>query len=224
MALTLVSHVLCPYVQRAAIVLAEKGVVFTRRDVDLANKPDWFLAVSPLGKTPVLMVDDVPLFESAVICDYLDDTLPPRMHPTDALMRARHRAWVAFSSELLRLIGTIYSATDEAALIARSDELRAYFVRIESELGNGPWFSGNLFSIVDAAFAPVFRYFDVIDQFVDLQLFAKTPSVRAWRTALAARPSVRNAVDSSYESRLAQFLFEKSTALARRASAEWSRR
>src|SRR5579859_88550 len=123
MPLTLVSHALCPYVQRAAIVLAEKGVAFTRRDVDLANKPDWFLAVSPLGKTPVLMVDDVSLFESAVICDYLDDTLPPRMHPTDALMRARHRAWVAFSSELLRLIGTLYSAADEAALLARSDEL-----------------------------------------------------------------------------------------------------
>jgi glutathione S-transferase len=49
MKLTLISHTLCPYVQRAAIVLAEKGVAFERRDVDLANKPDWFKAVSPLG-------------------------------------------------------------------------------------------------------------------------------------------------------------------------------
>jgi glutathione S-transferase len=47
----------------------------------------------------------------------------------------------------------------------------------------------DVFSIVDAAFAPVFRYFDVIDQFVDLQLLAKTPAVRAWRTALARRAS-----------------------------------
>ncbi len=50
--LTLVSHALCPYVQRAAIVLIEKGVHFERRDIDLNNKPDWFLALSPLGKTP----------------------------------------------------------------------------------------------------------------------------------------------------------------------------
>ncbi len=55
-ALTLVSHALCPYVQRAAIVLAEKGATFERRTVDLANKPDWFLRISPLGKTPVLLV------------------------------------------------------------------------------------------------------------------------------------------------------------------------
>ena len=41
--LVLVSHHLCPYVQRAAISLTEKGVPFERRNVDLANKPDWFL-------------------------------------------------------------------------------------------------------------------------------------------------------------------------------------
>ena len=48
--LTLVSFDLCPYVQRAAIALAEKGVPFERRTVDLANRPDWFKAISPLGK------------------------------------------------------------------------------------------------------------------------------------------------------------------------------
>ncbi len=64
--LTLVSHTLCPYVQRAAIVLTEKGAAFERRWVDLANKPDWFKAISPLGKTPVLLVAETPIFESAV--------------------------------------------------------------------------------------------------------------------------------------------------------------
>ena len=52
--LKLISHKLCPYVQRAVIALSEKGVAFERIDIDLANKPDWFLAISPLGKTPVL--------------------------------------------------------------------------------------------------------------------------------------------------------------------------
>jgi len=54
----LISHKLCPYVQRAVIALTEKGVAFERIDVDLANKPDWFLRLSPLGKTPVLQVGD----------------------------------------------------------------------------------------------------------------------------------------------------------------------
>ncbi len=39
----LISFALCPYVQRAAILLAEKGVEFERINIDLANKPDWFL-------------------------------------------------------------------------------------------------------------------------------------------------------------------------------------
>ena len=53
-ALKLISHKLCPYVQRAVIALNEKGVPFERIDIDLANKPDWFLKISPLGKVPVL--------------------------------------------------------------------------------------------------------------------------------------------------------------------------
>ena len=61
--LTLISHELCPFVQRAAIALEEKGVKFERINVDLANKPDWFLAISPLGKVPLLKVGDAVIFE-----------------------------------------------------------------------------------------------------------------------------------------------------------------
>src|SRR4051812_45459026 len=93
MPLTLISHHLCPYVQRVAIVLQEKGLSFERIDIDLADKPDWFLRVSPLGKTPVLLVDGEAIFESAVICEYLDDSVAPRLHPTPVLARARHRGW-----------------------------------------------------------------------------------------------------------------------------------
>jgi glutathione S-transferase len=77
MSLHLISHALCPYVQRAAISLTEKGVTFERTDIDLSNKPDWFLAISPLGKTPVLVVDGTPIFESAVILEYLEDSNRP---------------------------------------------------------------------------------------------------------------------------------------------------
>jgi glutathione S-transferase len=97
----LVSHQLCPYVQRVAIVLAEKGADFERRDIDLSARPDWFLAISPLGKTPVLLTGDHALFESNVICEYLDDTLLPKLHPANALQRARHRAWMEFGSTSL---------------------------------------------------------------------------------------------------------------------------
>src|SRR4051794_14761267 len=110
--LTLVSHKLCPYVQRAVIALTEKGVPFTRRDVDLANKPDWFLRDSPLGKTPVLLVNDAAIFESAVILEYLEETQANPLHPADPLARAEHRAWIEFGSAILNDIGALYSAAD----------------------------------------------------------------------------------------------------------------
>ena len=87
--LKLISHKLCPYVQRAVIALTEKGVAFERIDIDLANKPDWFLAFSPLGKTPVLQVGDVAIFESAVILEYLEETQPTPLHPADPLEARR---------------------------------------------------------------------------------------------------------------------------------------
>src|ERR1700674_3522738 len=110
--LRLISHKLCPYVQRAVIALTEKGVAFERIDIDLSNKPDWFLAISPLGKTPVLQVGDVPIFESAVILEYLEETQPSPLHPADPLRRAEHRAWIEFSSAVLGDIAGLSAATD----------------------------------------------------------------------------------------------------------------
>ena len=218
-ALTLVSHALCPYVQRAAIVLAEKGVAFERRWVDLADKPDWFVAISPLGKTPVLLVGEVPIFESAVICEYLDETLGPRLHPADPLARARHSAWMEFGSAVLSQIAVLYNAPDEAALRVSRNALVARFAQLEATLEGGPLFAGEAFSLVDAVFAPVFRYFDVFDTFTALQVFGATPKLQVWRTALAQRPSVRDAVGSDYHERLVAFVRARRSALSVRLAA-----
>src|ERR1035438_7467120 len=113
--LRLISHTLCPYVQRAVIALAEKGVAFERIDIDLANKPDWFLAISPLGRTPVLLVGDVPLFESAVILEYFEEPEPKPLHSADPLRRAEHRGWIEFGSAVLNDIAGLYGAPNDVA-------------------------------------------------------------------------------------------------------------
>ena len=219
-ALTLISHRLCPYVQRAAIVLAEKGTTIERRWVDLANKPDWFTAVSPLGKTPVLLVGSQPIFESAVICEYLDDTISPRLHPAEALARAQHRAWIEFASAVLNQIAGFYNAQDEAGLELQRAALRRRLEQVEATLGEGPYFSGARMSIVDAAFAPVFRYFDVFEMLGDWRFFERLPRVQSWRAALAARPSVRDAVDADYLALLLDFIVRRGSALSARVGAE----
>src|SRR6202047_5438649 len=137
--LKLISHKLCPYVQRAVIALTEKGVPFERIDIDLANKPDWFLKISPLGKTPVLVVGDHAIFESAVVLEYLEETQAHPLHPADALARAEHRSWIEFGSAVLNDIAGLYSASDETIFNAKTAALRDKFARIEARL-KGPWF------------------------------------------------------------------------------------
>ena len=216
--LELVSHALCPYVQRAVIALTEKGIPFTRTVVDLADKPDWFTALSPLGKVPLFKVDDDVLFESAVICDYLDETIEPRLHPADALERAHHRAWIEFASAVLNDIWRLYTAPDLAGFEARLTDLRARFGQIEAVLGEGPYFAGSSFSLVDAAFGPVFRYFDLFERIIELRLFDGLPKVLSWRHALALRPSVREAVTPDYSDRLRAFVVAQDGYLGRLAA------
>jgi glutathione S-transferase len=212
--LTLISHTLCPYVQRAVISLAEKGVPFERVDVDLANKPDWFLNVSPLGKTPVLLVGDTAIFESAVILEYLEDTQSPPLHPADPLARAEHRAWIEFGSAILNDIAGLYGAPDAASFAAKVTALRAKFVRVEERL-KGPWFDGERFSLVDAVFGPAFRYVDAFDRIGDLGILSGLPKVAAWRRALAARASVQAAVVPAYPALLWDFLRARGSHLSR---------
>jgi glutathione S-transferase len=212
--LALVSHHLCPYVQRAAISLVEKAVPFARIDIDLANKPAWFLALSPLGKTPVLRVGERAIFESAVILEYLEETQAHPLHPSNPLLRAEHRAWIEFGSATLNDIAGLYSAKDAAAFEAKAAALSAKFERLEDRLAVGPYFDGERFSLVDAVFGPVFRYFDVFDKIGDFSVLAGKPKVGAWRAALAVRPSIRNAVDGDYEARLWRFLEGRSAHLS----------
>lgn len=212
--LTLVSHKLCPYVQRAAIALHEKGVAFTRVDVDLGNKPDWFLKLSPLGKVPLLQVGDAVIFESAVILEYLEETQGNPLHPADPLTRAQHRAWIEFGSAVLADIWGFYTAPDATAFDAKARGLTDKFARLEAALGEGPYFAGTHFSLVDAAFAPVFRYFDAFERIGDFGILRDRPKIAAWRAALAARPSARAAVTADFTALLWDFLKGRDAHLA----------
>ncbi len=214
--LTLVSFDLCPYVQRAAIVLAEKGVPFARKTIDLANKPDWFKALSPLGKVPLLQVGEAVLFESAAIVEYLDETHGPRLHPTDPLTRAQHRGWMELGSSILADIWGLETTADAAVFETKAVAIHDKLARVEDVLGDGPYFSGAEFSLVDAVFAPIFRYFDVFDKIGDFGVFTDLTKVQAWRGVLAARPSVIGAVVPDYPERLRAFLRKHKGQMAQR--------
>jgi glutathione S-transferase len=207
--LVLVSHALCPYVQRIAIALAEKGIAYERVTIDLAAKPAWFVAISPLGKVPLLQIDEHVLFESAVILEYLEEAFGQPLHPRDPLQRADHRAWMEYGSVILNDIAGLYNAQDEASFDAKWALLGRRFQWLEERLIVDPWFDGTEFSLVDAVFGPIFRYFDVFDTIDPMSMIGRRPKVERWRKSLAARPSVRDAVTADYPSLLRAFLLAR---------------
>ena len=212
--LKLISPKLCPYVQRAVIALNEKGIPFERIDIDLANKPDWFLAISPLGKTPVLQVGDSVIFESAAILEYLEETQAKPLHPADPLKRAEHRGWIEFGSTVLNDIAGFYAAVDEATFKAKTAQLEQKFARLEARVAASPWFDGENFSLVDVVFGPVFRYFDVFDEIADFGILSDKPKLARWRKTLAVRPSVRSAVSANYAALLRDFIDQRNSWLS----------
>jgi len=214
--LTLISHHLCPYVQRAAIALREIDVPFERRDIDLAKKPDWFLKLSPLGKVPILVVDDdVVIFESSVIAQYVDEIAGGALLSSDPLEKYSQLAWLEYASQTIAGIGRFYSADNRSALDRAQTNLEDKFQRLEENLKAGPWFASEHFTLVDAAFAPAFRYFDIIEELTGLDFFANTAKVAGWRNALAKRASVISAVSEDYPEHLLRFFADRDSVIGR---------
>lgn len=205
--ITLISHVLCPYVQRSIILLTEQNTPFQRVDIDLANKPTWFKQVSPLGKVPLLMLEGKDsLFESQVICEYLDEINQASLHPNNAYEIAHHRSWIEFGSGILGNIANLYSAKDNTGLEQSIDSIQSKLTQLESQLSQPPYFSGDRFQIIDAVYAPIFRYFDTLEKIIDCSFFEQLPKVSNWRKALSQRPSVKAAVAHDYAENLRIFL------------------
>jgi len=204
----LISFAICPFVQRSVITLLEKDVPFTSTYIDLADPPKWFLDISPFGKVPVLKVDDTVLFESAVINEYLDEVNPPSLQPVDPLRRAHNRAWTVFGQELLFTHYGLYTAADEATFEDRQADLHANLARLEGQLGQGPYFNGEHFSLVDAAYAPLFQRMTILEQRRPLGL-VDTPKVTAWSEALLARPSVPASVSEDFTEQFLDYITAK---------------
>ncbi len=220
----LVTHVLCPYVQRSIIVLQEKNINYTRTDIDLSNTPAWFKQISPMNKVPLLLIDESKaLFESAVICEYLNEITPDTLHPKDPLEKAHHRAWIEFGSGILECIGGLYSAKDEESFNKKRVEIQTKFQFIEREINTAPYFSGKKFHLIDAVYAPIFRYFDVFDRIIELEIFENLPKTSTWRNALHQRLAVQQAVVTEYPELLLQFLRERDSYISHLVPADIER-
>jgi len=199
----LVSFKTCPWVQRAAIVLREKKIDFEFRHIEPDNRPDWFLAISPHKKVPVLRIDDrVSLFESNAIAEYLDEMILPRLHPDDPVERAVNRAWTDYVPTFADAVTATAYADTEADYHKAAEKIPVPFERLEKALekqGSGPYFNGAKYSLVDAAYAPFLQRYFFLDRVKTLGHIEKFPRLKAWGAALIEHRSTHSFPPAEFE-------------------------
>ncbi len=212
--LKLVSFDICPYVERSRIVLLEKGLPHEVEFIELANKPAWFLDVSPMGRVPVLLVDGRPIFESMVINELVNELQPdPPLLPAAPLERAEARGWIVFANDVVMPAGgaamlAIAGGAKGDALEDPLARLRDALAKLEPRLAHGaPFFLGRDFSLVDASYAPFFRRWRLAERWrgPDARLLASFPRLSAWVDAMLARPSVVAAEPAELDAKSRRF-------------------
>lgn len=208
MNLELISFPICPFVQRSAIVLGYQGIPFKRSYIDLSDTPDWFDKISPLGKVPLLKVDDEVLFESTVINEYINDISNGTLLSADPLQKAKQRAWIEYTSELIMGAYNLAIATTEEEANSRKRDFIDKLNRLETIIGDGPYFAGEDFSLVDASMAPVFTSIDILDRYLPESILHGLPKLQRWSKQLLDNPLIQNSVPEDFEPRYLAYFKE----------------
>ncbi|KPK40516.1 MAG: hypothetical protein AMJ69_01985 [Gammaproteobacteria bacterium SG8_47] len=200
MQLELISFKLCPYAQRAAIVLHYKQIPATTTYIDLATPPSWFKQISPFGKVPVLRVDgESVLFESAVIAEFLDDISGGSLLPTEPLRRALTRSWSEFGAacigDLISMLNAKDASSYDSAQAALQEKLRA----LEGVFGESDYFNGPQPGLLDFAYAPLFMRIELINAGDVLYPAQQCPRIAGWSTRLLALPAVQDSVVGDFD-------------------------
>ncbi|MEI6724471.1 MAG: glutathione S-transferase C-terminal domain-containing protein [Betaproteobacteria bacterium] len=157
----LLGSVPSPFTRKVRIVLAEKRVecTFERVDVMAADSP--VPTHNPLGKVPVLVLDDgATLYDSRVIAEFLDTVSPiGRLIPEESRNRIAVRRWESLADGvidagiLIRYEQARDKGQQSAAWIERQmGKLERGLVEMAHELGDKPWCHGNGFTLADIAF------------------------------------------------------------------------
>jgi glutathione S-transferase len=195
----LISFNLCPFVQRSVITLLKKGIDFKITYIDLANPPEWFLEISPLAKVPVVRYGDEVLFESAVINEFLDEITPDPIMPAEPLDKAKDRAWIEYSSQLIVDQYLLSVADNSADFEKHRQSLISKLQRLEDTIDDKGFFNGSSFSLVDTALAPVFTRFDIMARLFNKDLVSNFPRLSALSQRLLDLEYVQKSVVDNFE-------------------------
>jgi len=200
------------------IVLRAKKVEFDVTYITKEDKPDWFLELSPHGKVPVLKVNEIALFESNAIAEFLDEVVEPRLAPQDPIMRAYNRAWTDFTGNWAKALNQVTYAKTAEEHAAALNELPLTLQKLEDALArrsnNGPYFNDENISLVDAAYAPFIMRFEIVEGINPTNILKQYPNISAWSDALMENEFVINSVPNDFSEVYQVNLYNRKTLAA----------
>lgn len=212
----LISYKQCSYAQRVAIVLNQKSIEYEIEYIDLADPPGWFKEISPFGKVPILQVDGAVLWESVVINEYLDETYPNRLHPSDPVLRARNRSWIEHANQCTRNVLQLGLKETEGDFLELLEKLFKKLDMLESSIEGSPFFNGTDFSLVDASCVPFLQRLEFMDELRPGTLDPKRhPKLNAWKDTLLRQSSVLNSTVPEFRELYKQLLWKRQGFISR---------
>jgi len=202
------------FAQRAWVTLEEKKIPYQYIEINPYRKEPSFLALNPRGLVPTLGCptakgESKPLYESNVICEYLEEAYPahqPSLLPKDKYEKARMKIWIDFvTSRIIPAFHRFLQHTKNSSynLEEARKELLDHFKTWTKEMDlEGPFWAGKEISMADIALAPWIMRLWALDHFKegglgipekgksgeDEEVWARW---REWTDAIQARKSIQ---------------------------------
>ncbi len=212
----IVSFDICPFVQRVAAVLEAKGLPYEIEFISLQDKPQWFLDISPNGQVPVLITDaGHALFESDAIVEYLEEAYAPLHANLSPEEKATNRAWAYLATKHYLVQCGAQRSRDEATLSERAAKLDVAFDRIEKQLGETLFFSGDEIGMVDVAWLVLLHRAEIIEKYTGYDFVGERPKLKSWQAHLMQTGLAEKSVPVEFEDDFVDFYLSDQTFLGR---------
>ncbi|AFY37882.1 Glutathione S-transferase domain protein [[Leptolyngbya] sp. PCC 7376] len=216
-----ISFKICPFVQRVTALLEAKQAPYEIQYIDLSNKPEWFLEISPNGQVPLLITEsnDV-LFESDAIVEYIDEAIATPLFDSDLVKKAQERSWSYLATKHYLVQCSAQRSKDKGTLLDRSHKLSKAFAKLESKLTNEKFFGGDQLDMVDIAWLPLLHRASIIEQHSGYDFIGQFPKVKALQKQLLATGLAEKSVSEDFEEKFAAFYLSEQTYLGQCAKTQ----
>jgi len=214
-----ISFKICPFVQRVTALLEAKGLAYDLDYISLADKPQWFLRISPTGQVPVLITDGGQvLFESDAIVEYLEEAYPPLQPDLSPETKAIDRAWSYLATKTYLVQCGAQRSPDPEILRQRTAKLDVAFDRMERRLGERAASHAGRIGMVDIAWLPLLHRAAIVERHSGYDFLGDRPALKSWQRSLLASGLAEKSVAPDFDDAFRRFYLSDQTFLGRGAA------